>query len=463
MSQSDLPLADLKVLDLMWVMAGPAATRVLADYGATVVRVESGHRVETARTLQPFWHGQPGPEASGLFWNMNAGKLGMTLNAEQPATRDVILDLVRWADVVVESFSPKAMKAWGLDYESLRQVKPDIIMLSSCLMGQTGPLAMFAGFGNLAAAIAGFFNVTGWPDRSPAGPFGAYTDYVSPRFTVAAILAAVDHHRRTGQGQYIDQSQAEAALHFLSPALLDYTVNDHVMTGQGNRDPHMAPHGVYPAQPEPSTLAHRAMEPGSDAVWAMACTVSGRPELVGDARYNTPDKRRERNDEIAAMMPSWTVDRWVAIACRDDDDWRRLADAMEQPRLADDPRFATLADRQAHEDELDAIIGAWTCDQPASDVEQRLQAAGVPAHNVQNSRQAWEDPQLAHRQHFATVPHAEFGDTIIEGTRFHLSLTPARIERGAPTLGEHTFEVLERILGYDADRIAELAAQEVLE
>ena len=180
----------------------------------------------------------PGRDSSALYQNLNTGKLGLSLDLNNEQAREVVRDLVRWADVVTESFSPRAMKMWGLDYESLRKIKPDIIMISSCLMGQTGPMAKFAGFGNLAAAISGFFNLTGWPDRPPAGPFSAYTDYVAPRFTALSILAALDHRRRTGQGQYIDQSQAEATLHFLTPALLDYTVNGRVQGATGNRDPH---------------------------------------------------------------------------------------------------------------------------------------------------------------------------------------------------------------------------------
>ncbi|HXW83885.1 MAG TPA: CoA transferase, partial [Candidatus Binataceae bacterium] len=210
-----LPLEDVRILDFMWVMAGPAATRMLADYGATIVRVESPTRIDTARTLGPAINNTPGPDSSGLFSNCNAGKLGITLDLSNPRSRGVVFDLVRWADVVTESFSPKAMRAWGFDYASLSKVNPDVIMLSTCLMGQTGPLARFAGFGNLAAAISGFHNLTGWPDRPPAGPFGAYTDYVSPRFTAIAILAALEYRRRTGKGQYIDQSQGEASLHFL--------------------------------------------------------------------------------------------------------------------------------------------------------------------------------------------------------------------------------------------------------
>jgi crotonobetainyl-CoA:carnitine CoA-transferase CaiB-like acyl-CoA transferase len=185
----ELALADVKVLDFMWVMAGPAATRILADYGATIIRIESPTRVDTARTLQPFHANTPGPDASGLFGNCNAGKLGISLDLGNPRSREVVHDLVRWADIVTESFSPKAMRAWGFDYESLRKVKPDIIMLSTCLMGQSGPLSRIAGFGNMAAAISGFHNLTGWPDRKPAGPFGAYTDYVAPRFSAMALWA----------------------------------------------------------------------------------------------------------------------------------------------------------------------------------------------------------------------------------------------------------------------------------
>jgi len=185
-----LPLENVKICDFMWVMAGPASTRILADYGATVVRIESPTRIDTARTLQPYLDNKLGPDSSGLFANCNAGKFGISLDLANPKSREVVHDLVRWADVVTESFSPKAMRAWGFDYESLRKVNPKIIMLSSCLMGQSGPLAKIAGFGNMAAAIVGFHNLTGWPDRPPAGLFGAYTDYVAPRFTAMATPAS---------------------------------------------------------------------------------------------------------------------------------------------------------------------------------------------------------------------------------------------------------------------------------
>ncbi|MDP6604946.1 MAG: CoA transferase, partial [Dehalococcoidia bacterium] len=401
-------LAGLKVLDLMWVMAGPAATRVLADYGATIVRVESTSRVDTARGLVPFHGGEPGPENSALFGNMNAGKLGLTLDLTKEEGRAVAMDLARWADVVTESFSPKAMRGWGLDYDSLRAIKPDIIMLSSNLFGQTGPLSMFAGFGTMGAAIAGFNSVIGWPDRAPAMA-AAYSDYVSPRFTVAALLAALDHRDRTGEGQYIDFSQAESSMHFLTPALLDYAVNGRLQRGEGNDDRHMAPHGVYRAA-------------------------------------SSPDE-----------------ERWVAIAVAGNEQWQALCELIGRPELASDGRYATAGARLARRGELDAVVGTWTAEHEMYEVEAALQARGVPAHAVQNSTELVADPQLKHRNHFVELEHPIHGATTVEGSRFVLSRTPALVDRVAPTFGRDNHEVLSEILGYDAERIAELAVASVLE
>src|SRR6185436_14993014 len=153
------------------------------------------------------------------------------------------------------AFSPRAMRHWGLDFDALREVNPGLVMLSTCLMGQTGPLALFSGFGNLAGALCGYYRVTGWPDRAPVGPFGAYTDYFSPPCALTALLAALDHRRRTGEGQYLDFSQAESSLLGLAPALLDYEVNRRIATANGNDDADFAPHGVYPAAGDDAWVA----------------------------------------------------------------------------------------------------------------------------------------------------------------------------------------------------------------
>lgn len=380
------PLDGVKILDLMWVMAGPAGTRVLTDLGATVVRVESSHRVETARTLQPFKNDEAGLETSALFANMNAGKQGVTIDLSNPASRDVIFDFVRWADVVTESFSPRAMKGWGLDYDTLRKVNPGIVMMSSCLFGQSGVHSPFAGYGTMAAAMSGFFGLTGWPDRAPCGPFGAYTDYISPRFGTATLLAALDHRRRTGEGQYIDFAQAEGALHALGPALLDYTANGHVWPRAGNHDPVAHPHGVYPS--------------------------------AGD-------------------------DAWVAVACETDGQRAALATIV-----------GGIEERH---------VAAWTTTRTPEEAAAALQAVGVPAHAVQNSVEINADPQMVHRNHFRTVPHPALGEITIEGPRFVLGRTPATATTAGPTMGQHTYDVLTQILGYDEDRFVELVVNNILE
>ena len=400
----DAPLAGVKILDFMWALAGPGATRILADWGAIVIRLESSSKVCVGRTLHPFMDGEESQEKSAIFHTVNAGKRMLTLNLTSPEGIEVARDLVRWADVVTESFSPRAMKAFGLDYDSLKAINPDIIMLSTCLMGQTGPLSMFAGYGNLAAAIAGFYSTTGWPDREPAGPFGAYTDYIAPRYNAIAVLAALEHKRRTGEGQHIDLAQAEAALHFLSPALLDCAANGRVQTGMGNRDLNMAPNGAYP--------------------------VSGE-------------------------------DSFIAIACETDDQWQALCGLVPGLEATDD--LAQVSQRLARQDELDALIAEFTREQEGPALEQTLQSAGVPAALVQNSPELVADPQLEHHEHLLEVPHQEGGHTVIESTRIHMSRSGPVVDTSAPTFNRDMMFALNDVLGYDDERIGELLVSGALE
>ncbi len=399
-------LEGVKVLDFMWVIAGPTATRYLADFGATVVRVESSKRIETGRTIGPFHGGVPGPENSGMFLNMNTDKYGITLDMTSDEGRDVVRDLVRWADIVTESFSPRAMRNWGLGYEQLREIKPDLIMLSTCLFGQSGPYSEIAGFGTMGSAISGFVNLGGDKDGPPVGPFGAYTDYVAPRFTVAALMAALDHRNRTGEGCYIDQSQAESSMHFMSTGLLDYEVNGRVTERNSNRDSRRAPHAVYPA--------------------------AGK-------------------------------DRWVAISVEDEDTWKNFYQASSIPDLGSDPRFDTLEQRLKNEDALNDLIAAWTAQQDATETERVLQEAGVAAHTIQNSIDAYADPQLQHRGEFVEMDHPVHGTTTVEGARFKFSRTPAEYRFTAPTFGRDNEYVLKEILGYDEDKLTDLAIAGVLE
>jgi crotonobetainyl-CoA:carnitine CoA-transferase CaiB-like acyl-CoA transferase len=303
----------------------------------------------------------------------------------------------------MESFSPGAIGAMGLDLDAIRARKPEIVIASSSLMGQTGPLAKLAGFGTMAGAISGFVHPTGWPDRAPCG-LKAYTDYTSPRWLAASILAAMEHRRVTGRGQYIDFAQAEAAMHLLGPALLEQTVNGRTWERIGNRDLVHVPHGAFPT--------------------------------IGD-------------------------DQWIAIACTSDDLWRVLAREMGEPHLSD----LTREERHEREDELEELVAVWTSNHDGKALMESLQALSIPAHTVQNSQECAEDPQLRHRKHFIEVTHSTQpgGSTVIEGSRFVMSRTPATVSAGGPTFGEHTYEILSEVLGYDSEHIADLAAAEVLE
>ena len=391
-------LDGLRVLDLAWSVAGPYVGRSLADFGATVVKVESRGRPDLTRTTSPFHprNAEVPMEGSGLFANCNAGKLGIELDLADPADRETLWDLVRWADVMVESFSAGALDRMGFGYEAVSAANPGIILLSSCLPGQTGTLDM-PGLGNLTTALFGFTTTTRWPGRSACGPFGAYTDIVSPRFGLAALLAALDHRRRTGRGQHLDLSQAESSMHLQTPALLDAEVNGRPFEGRGNRDLVLAPHGIYRTR----------LDTGIDG----------------------------------EVDPEEEMEAWVAIACADDAQWRALAGWLGQPDLAP----LTTAERHARHDELDDLITVRTAGLDATVVQDELQALGVAAHRVQNSAGCLSDPQLAHREHYRTVEHPLLGPVVIEGPRFHLSRTPARITTPGPTYGQHR-DVVHQLL-----------------
>lgn len=408
-AQNLRPLEGLKVVDLSWVVAGPLVGRSLAEYGATVVRVESSKRWDAARVLSPFKDSERGPDRSGCYQNCNAGKLGITVDLGTDEGRALVRDLAQWADVIVESYSFGTMHKWGLGYEDLAKINPGIIMISSTLMGQRGPYASLAGFGNLGSAMAGTQAMVGWPGKPSIGPFGPYTDYIGPRFALITLLSALHERRTTGKGCHIDVAQAECGLQFLAPALLDYFETGHAATANGNHEPNMAPHNCYSCRKD------------------------------GDRRST-----------------------WVAIAAQDEAAWSELAAIIGRPELTQDPRFATLEARHANADVLDNFIAYWTEQHTAHEVEEALQKAGVAAHVVAASRDFCEDSQLAHRGHIKTLPHPTLGETQVEGSRYALSDTPARFERPAPVFGQDETYVLGEILHYDEAKIAALKAANAL-
>jgi benzylsuccinate CoA-transferase BbsF subunit len=307
---------------------------------------------------------------------------------------DLARRLIDWSDVVTESFTAGAFKRLGFGYEELSRERPDLVMISTCLRGQSGPQCSYGGYGGQGAALAGIYGVTGWPDRTPHGPWGAYTDFIAPRYGVSALASALYHRQRTGQGQHIDLAQVEAGIHFIEPLVLDYTVNGRVALPPGHESPYESPHGIYRTH---------------------------------------------------------GVERYIAIGCETAEQWRSLLAVAPLHAFAA-PEFDSLQHRLAHDHEIDAALEAWCADQDAFELAQRLKAAGVPASAVLRPSDLYEDAQLAHRDFFKVLNHTAMGPTPYDGPVTLFSETPPAYGP-APCLGEHTEYVLSELLGLSHNQI----------
>ena len=400
-------LEGLRVADFSWYIAGPSITMWLAHHGAQVIRIESLTRPDELRGIEPFKDGIPGINRSGCYANYNSNKYGMALNLGHPKGLEVARRIVSWADVAVENFTPGTMeKKWKLGYEGMKKIKPDIIMLSTSGLGQTGPESQQPGFGLELVSRAGFPNFLGWPDQDAVNVGYPYTDTVSPPIAVIAILAALEYRRRSGKGQYIDLSQHEVAVQHLAPAILDYTANGREGNRIGNHHPDAAPHGAYRCQ-------------GNN--------------------------------------------RWCTIAVFSDEEWKAFCKVLGNPAWTENPKFATVLSRKANEEELDKLVESWTSKLPAEEVMHRMQDAGIGAGVVQSGKDLIEDPQLKHRHHFWYLNHPEMGSCAYDGPPFKLSETPAELRMPAPCLGEHTEYVCTQILGMSDEEFIELLAEGVFE
>jgi benzylsuccinate CoA-transferase BbsF subunit len=301
------------------------------------------------------------------------------------------------------------MAKWKLDYASLVGDRPDLVMISTCLNGQTGPQRFYPGFGGQGSALSGFNHLTGWPDRAPVGPYGTITDSLSPRFAALLLASALLHRQRTGHGQHIDLAQVEGGIVCLSESIATFTANGEILGRLGNRSRHEAPHGVFRCADE-------------------------------DGR-----------------------ERWIAIVVHDDTDWQRLVQAFGRPAWALEPQLATTAGRLAAVDALEARLEEWTSSQRASALAASLQAAGIEAGPVADLADLHDDPQIAHRGHFGHVHHPVLGTHPAERHAIRFSDMEPRLRSPAPRLGEHTDAVLHDLLGMSKDEIERLGDAGVLQ
>jgi crotonobetainyl-CoA:carnitine CoA-transferase CaiB-like acyl-CoA transferase len=394
-----LPFEGLKVADFSWVGVGPISGKYLADHGANVFRIESQSRADNLRTAGPYRDNKPGWNRSQFYGEFNTSKRSLALDLKHSRAREIVDRVVRWADVILESFTPGAAARLGFGYEEASRANPSVILVSTCLMGQTGPLASLAGYGYHAAGIAGFYDLTGWPDRAPVGPWNAYTDTIAPRFLTATLLAALDHRRRTGEGQHIDVGQLEAALHFLAPELLARQTTGEKFERAGNRSRFAAPQGAYPC--------------------------------AGD-------------------------DEWCAIAVESDAQWRALRQALGDPEWARASDLDSVAGRLAAHDAIDAALADWTRPRKPREVMAVLLEAGVPAGHVQRSRDLQDDPQYRHRRFHRFFEHPEMGRVPYSGHAFRISGYDNGPRFAAPLLGGDSFEILAEELGFEPEQIADL-------
>jgi crotonobetainyl-CoA:carnitine CoA-transferase CaiB-like acyl-CoA transferase len=399
------PLAGIRVADFTWVWAGPHCTLQLAHLGAEVVRVETSTRVCVTRLLPPFADFKMGPNRSGYFNQYNQGKKSLALDMKKPEALAVAKRLCAASDVVVENFASGVMDRMGLGYDVLRQLRPDVIMIALSGYGASGPDHDKVSYGPAQVPLSGMSSLTGYRDFPPMHVGISYGDPTGGLHGAVAVLAALMHRARSGEGQYIDLSQWETSIAVLGQGILAETLGQGAPARDGNRHPAMAPHDVFPAEGE---------------------------------------------------------DRWIAITVEDDSAWARFAACIGRPELASDPRFGTLAARKRNEDALDEIVRAWTSTRTPEDATAALQAADIPAFMSSRNNDLMESAHLRERGFFVELDHAEIGRRPHAGVPWRMTTSESRVARPAPCLGADTDQVLRDVCGYDDAAIAALRAADVL-
>jgi len=400
---SALPLQGLRVVDACIYWAGPMATMLLADFGAEVIKIESVQRLDSLRLLGG-WPTPDGYEWSAAFNGTNRNKYGITLNLNHPRGIEIFKRLVEMSDIVAENFSPRVMENWGLTYEVLKEINPRLIMLSMPGFGTTGPWRNYVTYGPNVEMVSGMPTISGYPGGEPMMT-GYIADPIAGLMGGVAVMVALRHRRRTGEGQHIDLSQMEAVTTLMGGPIMEYAMNKRLQPRRGNRHPSSAPQGVYCCE--------------------------------GD-------------------------DQWVTIAVSSEEEWAIFCDAMGNPPWTKDQGFSDNLSRCQNHDDLDRLITEWTSQRKKHEVMRILQGAGVAAAPVLSYADILTDEHLERRGFFETVTRPVTGTHPYPGFPAKFSETPVSIRRPSPTLGQDNEHVLTKILGMTEEEIKQLADEEII-
>jgi benzylsuccinate CoA-transferase BbsF subunit len=410
-------LENIRVVDFSWVRAGPWATRWLGALGAEIIKIEwpesERGRLPSTTTPQNL---EANLNTSGNFNDTNVNKKSLSLNVRSAKGLEIVKRLIAVSDIVIENFSSRVLQKWSLGYDELCSIKPDIVYVSMSGYGHTGRNHHYTTFGPVAQAASGLTHLSGLPDKPPAGWGWSYMDDTGGMYGAMCALTGLYHRNKTGQGQHIDLSQMVSSVPLNGSALLDFTVN-----GRGSR--------------------RAGFPPGNRAHWPGTPLVNNYrgPMIAPHNAYRTHPG--EYND-------------WCAIACHSEEEWRRLVQVMGGPSWATMPKFATLAGRLQHQEELDEYIETWSMTLGKYELTQRCQEARVRALPVQSGEDRVEhDPQLHHRQMYLPMEHPALGLRKVQNAPFKLSETPAFNHLPSPLIGQHTQEIVEGLLGYTHEEL----------
>jgi benzylsuccinate CoA-transferase BbsF subunit len=399
--------SDLRVLDFCWVGAGAFVTRLLADLGAEVIKVESHAHPDNLRLSGPHKGGAKHLEGSGYFASRNTNKKSIALNMGRPEARAIAKRLAQKCSVVTNNFRPGIMERWGLGYAELAAANPALIYLAMPMQGSSGPHKSYIGFGSTIAAISGLVEMSGSPDRAPIGTGTHYPDHVpNPGHALVGLLAAIFHRARTGEGQYVELAQLESTVNLLGPSILHYSASGALPHRNGNRRSGSAPCGVF--------------------------------RCAGE-------------------------DVWCAIEIENDAQWRALVETLERPQWMTDPGLDTLAGRTQSIDAIEAKLAQETCRHQADELVSLLQARGVASSVVETSRDVMEDRQLNARGYWRAIDHAEMGRITVNVPPFFSAEEGRKREPAPPPLlGEQTREIATTLLGLSESECTRLMNEQVL-